>query len=135
MLYLFHSYSSQVPIIPGVEMKVEMNQTNDAIRIMQDRNCNRTFKIEVSDPHLFCLVGTLQQPIYKYVKDRINHEHINIPYRRVQMMNKGIARGQSTYSTETLFTGAIPCKIHVMFLESDAYAGNKFKVKTMCYFS
>ena len=109
-------------------MKVEMNQTSDATRIMQDQTCTKTYGIEVSDPHLFCLVGTLQEPIYKYVKDRIKHDHINIPYRRVQMLNKGISRGQSTYSTETLFTGAIPCKIHVMFIESDAYAGNKFKV-------
>lgn len=109
-------------------MKVELTQTSDAIRIMQDKRCTRTYSIQVSDPHLFCLVGTLQAPIFKHVKDRIQHDPINIPYRRVQILNKGIGKGQSTYSTETLFTGAIPCKIHVMFVEADAYAGSKYKV-------
>lgn len=124
-------HSMDTPILPGTSLKLVLDQAKETWPFMQNSLVTGSYKFQLHNPTLYVKIAVLFDKTYQTIKGMLEKEKkILMVYRRNEVLHYTITSGRNDFTTPSLFSRTVPAKIHVVFVEGDAFNGSKYWVST-----
>jgi len=110
-------------LLDNTEMYLELHRNNDAFALMS-HTAGANYKIEVIDMVWFVRKIEILKSVQMGIETTLNHHPAKYPIRRIQVTKLHVSPGRRSVPTNTLFTGQLPRRLVLGFVDMDAYYGN-----------
>lgn len=119
--------SCDVPLIPGVEVNIEMSLNKDSF-LVKTSEASASYKLKVKEMYLHVPIGILSASLYNSLEASIRSTPVLMHYTRTSISVLEIPTNSLNFTAETVFHRTqTPSKIVIGFVDTEAFNGSYSK--------
>ena len=119
--------SCDVPLIPGVEVNIEMSLNKDSF-LVKTSEASPKYKLKVKEMYLHVPIGILSASLYNSLEASLRVKPVLMHYTRTSISVLEIPTDSLNFTAETIFSRTqVPSKIVIGFVDTEAFNGSYSK--------
>ena len=116
-------FQSERLLLDNTELYLELHRNSDAFALMSFAD-GANYKLEVVDMVWFVRKVEILKSVQMGLEATLLRHPAKYPIRRIQVTKLHVSPGRRSVPNNTLFTGQIPRRLVIGFVDMDAYYGN-----------
>jgi len=117
---------------PSTKVKILLTKNDPKFFLQCEESDNGSYNFEIVKAALYVPVAQLTLSVYNELSSIMSQKHdpkpVSIHFRRIELRVISLPHSKQDYYSSPMFAESdLPCKIILMFVESDAFLGNHHK--------
>lgn len=124
-------FQSDKLLLDNTQVHLELHRNSDDFTLMSFTD-GANYKVEVLDMVWFVRKVEILKSVQMGLEAALLHHPAKYPVRRIEVTKLHVASGRRAVPANTLFTGQIPRRLVIGFVDMDAYYGN-YQKSPFCF--